>query len=187
MTSLTLARIAIVLVLVPCSRVCASDQTVQVAATLVAPAIVTTEQAVERLFQRVPGVLTISLPPVASSATGGFVGVTGTSTGSSAGITTGTAADTTAAATETISVIGAVPSADGRGFVITASNENTALIDRLAAQFEAGPAGQTFTAVLGGEAASSTFVDGNGFKLVIVGVTRNADGSGYISALIPFN
>jgi hypothetical protein len=30
-------------------------------------------------------------------------------------------------------------------------------------------------------------VDGNGFKLVIVGVTRNADGSGYISALIPFN
>jgi hypothetical protein len=178
---LALARIAVVLALVPSSLVCASEQTVQASATLIAPAIVTTTQAVERLFQQVPGVLTISLPPVASSAAGGFAAATGTTTG------TGTAADTTAAATETISVIGAVPTADGRGFVITASNENTALIDRLAAQFEAGPAGQTFTAVLGGEAASSTFVDGNGFKLVIVGVTRNADGSGYISALIPFN
>lgn len=133
---------------------------------LVQASIVSAEQAAEMLMSPTPGVLTISFPallagPVASSPAAGT-------------------------STQSVSLTAAGVGGDG-SFVFATSKESMAIIDSVVEQLGSAAEQVSLDGVLSRPLSATGYIDGKGFQMVVLKVTRNGDGSGYISAIIPFN
>lgn len=139
----------------------ANGVVVGASAQVIAPAIISAARATELLLSRSPGVLTLSIPGDGSRSDTGI--------------------------RREIPLIAASVSGDGGSFVFSASRESAAQLDRLIETLTENTQRVELNGNLSNGLSVKGYIDGRGFQMAVVSVVKNQDGSGYISAIIPFD
>ncbi len=139
----------------------ANGVAVGASAQVIAPAIISAARATELLLSPSPGVLTLSIPGAASNSDSGN--------------------------RREISLIATGVSGDGGSFVFSASRDSAGQLDRLIAKLTESTQRVELNGNLSTGLSVNGYIDGKGFQMAVVSVVKNQDGSGYISAIIPFD